>query len=129
MLLALKGYVGYFAPEARFNNIIPGSIKGYEKRKSFSKHMRHRQCSLFDSRTLRDCSHKNLASDLKVIKCYQDLSCDTTYISTGQGFEYQCDIIDVHSKKALGSFQGPKMKAELVENAIKVVVARYDLPE
>ncbi len=94
-----------------------------------SKHMKRRQRSLTDSSAARDDSYKNLVKDKEITKRYQVLSSDITYIPTGQGFEYQCSIIDVYSKEVLGSAQGPNMKAELVESAIKGATARHDLPE
>ncbi len=94
-----------------------------------SRHMKRKQRSLTDSRAARDDSYKNLVRDLEVTGRYQVLSSDITYIPTAQGFEYQCNIIDVYSKEVLGTAQGPNMKAELVEKAIRLAVARHDLPD
>ena len=94
-----------------------------------SRHLKRKQRSLTDSSAARDDSFENLVRDLEVTGCYQVLSSDITYIPTAQGFEYQCNIIDVYTKEVLGTSQGPNMKAELVEKAIRLAVARHDLPE
>lgn len=94
-----------------------------------SKHTKRRQRSLTDSKAARDDSYKNLVKDLDINKRFQVLSSDITYISTGQGFEYQCNILDVYTKEVLGTAQGSNMKAELVERAIRLALARHDLPK
>jgi len=94
-----------------------------------SKHMRRRQRSLTDSSAARDDSYVNLVKDLEITERFQVLSSDISYIPTAQGFDYQCNIIDVYSKEVLGTAQRSNMKAELVLEAIKVAIARQNLPK
>ena len=94
-----------------------------------SRHMRRKQRSLTDSSAARDDSYKNLVRDLETTGRFQVLSSDITYIPTAQGFEYQCNIIDVHTKEVLGTSQRSNMKAELVEEAINAMLSRHNLPE
>lgn len=94
-----------------------------------SKHMRRRQRSLTDSSAARDDSYVNLVKDLEITERFQVLSSDISYIPTAQGFDYQCNIIDVYSKEVVGTAQRSNMKAELVLEAIKVAIARHNLPK
>lgn len=94
-----------------------------------SKHMKRRQRSLTDSSAARDDSYVNLVKDLEITERFQVLSSDISYIPTAQGFDYQCNIIDVYSKEVVGTAQRSNMKAELVLEAIKVAIARHNLPK
>ncbi|NLY37116.1 MAG: hypothetical protein GX046_07765 [Tissierellia bacterium] len=93
-----------------------------KEEKLVSRHMRRKQRSLTDSSAARDDSYKNLVRDLEITMGFQVLSSDITYIPTAQGFEYQCNIIDIHTKEVLGTAQRSNMKAGLVEEEIGAFV-------
>lgn len=92
-----------------------------------SKHAQRRQRSLTDSSAARSEAYKNHVKDMDIKKAYQVLSSDITYIRTAQGFEYLCQIIDVHTRQILGSAQASHMRSELVAEAIECAVHRHPL--
>lgn len=103
--------------------------KVMREEKIASKHTLRRQRSLTDSTDARDDSYKNLVKDLEITEPYQVLSSDITYVSTAEGFDYNVQIIDVHTKRVLASVQRSHMKADLVLEAIKRANKQYNLPK
>ncbi len=82
-------------------------------------HLRYRR-SLTDSRGEKeeeDC--KNLLRDLDILKLFQVLSSDITYIPTAEGFEYYCTIRDIRSGVILAKRMASRMTKELVMEAIR----------
>ena len=92
-----------------------------------AKHCVRRQRSLTGSSAARDDRYENHVKGLDIARRFQMLSSDITYIRTAQGFEYLCQIIDVHTKEIVGSAQASHMKSDLVLEAIERAVGRYNL--
>ena len=82
------------------------------EREPLFKALKTQTASLTDNRAARDDSYENLVRDIEVTERYQVLNSDITYIPTAQGFEYQCNIINIYTKEVLGTAQGPNMKAD-----------------
>jgi len=93
-----------------------------------SCHLRRRQRSLTDSRKSRGDEYKNLTKGLKIIRPFQVLSSDISYIRTGEGFDYLCQIRDVCTNTVLASCQAENMKKELVLRTLKAAQDRWHLP-
>jgi transposase InsO family protein len=49
---------------------------------------------------------------------------DITYIETGEGWLYLAAVLDLYSRKIVGWSMGAQMPSELVEDALKMAVAR-----
>ncbi len=49
---------------------------------------------------------------------------DITYIETDEGWLYLAGVLDLHSRKVIGWSMADHMKTELVEDALKMAVAR-----
>ena len=49
---------------------------------------------------------------------------DITYIETDEGWLYLAGVLDLHSRKVVGWSMADHMKTELVEDALKMAVAR-----
>jgi len=93
-----------------------------------SSHCRRRQRSLTNSRKARGDEYKNLTRDLKITKPLQVISSDISYIRTGEGFDYLCQIQDVLTNTVLASCQQATMTADLVLNTLKSAKNRWHLP-
>jgi putative transposase len=93
-----------------------------------SCHCRRRQRSLTDSRKSRGAEYKNLTKGLEIERPFQVLSSDISYIRTGEGFDYLCQIRDVYSNTVLASCQAENMKQELVLKTLKAAQNRWRLP-
>lgn len=94
-----------------------------------SIHKRRRQRSLTDSRSARNNTYPNLVRGIELTTPFQVITSDITYIKTGEGFEYLCKIKDVVSGVVLGASMMEHMKEELVVQAIKNAMKRWQLPE
>jgi putative transposase len=93
-----------------------------------SCHCRRRQRSLTDSRKSRGDGYKNLTKGLEIMEPFQVLSSDISYIRTGEGYDYLCQIRDVYSNIVLASCQAENMKKELVLRTLKAAQSRWHLP-
>lgn len=93
-----------------------------------SCHCRRRQRSLTDSRKARGDEYKNLTKGLEIERPFQVLSSDISYIRTGEGFDYLCQIRDVMTNTVLASCQAENMKKELVLKTLKAAQNRWHLP-
>jgi putative transposase len=93
-----------------------------------SSHCRRRQRSLTDSRKARGDVYKNLTKDLDIDHPFQVLSSDISYIRTGEGFDYLCQVRDVLTNTVLAESQSETMKAELVSNTIRIAQDHWRLP-
>lgn len=93
-----------------------------------SVHCRRRQRSLTDSRKARSDEYKNLTKDLEITYPFQVLSSDISYIRTGEGFDYLCQVRDILTNTVLASCQSETMKAALVSQTIKMAQKRWQLP-
>lgn len=97
-----------------------------------SSHCRRRQRSLTDSRKARSDEYKNLTRDIEITKPFQVLSSDISYVRTGEGFDYLCQVRDVMTNAVLAECQSETMKAELVlqtGTGTLAVAGRCDLPQ
>ena len=92
-----------------------------------SCHCRRRQRSLTDSRKARGDEYKNLTKELVINRPVQVLSSDISYIRTGEGFDYLCQIRDVFTNTVLASCQAEIMKKELVLQTLKAAHDRWHL--
>ena len=93
-----------------------------------SCHCRRRQRSLTDSRKARGEVYKNLTKGLEIERPFQVLSSDISYIRTGEGFDYLCQICDVYSNTVLASCEAENMKQELILSTLKAAQDRWRLP-
>jgi putative transposase len=94
-----------------------------------SCHVRRRQKSLTDSRTSRGKGYENLTKDLVIDSPMQVLSSDISYIRTGEGFDYLCQLRDVFTNTVLASTQDKTMKADLVLRTITQAEQRWTIPD
>jgi len=101
-------------------------IMSHEGLKSY--HLRRRQRSLTDSRKARGARYENLTKGLEIERPLQVLSSDISYIRTGEGFDYLCQIRDVYSNTVLASCQAENMKKELVLKTLRAAQDRWRLP-
>ena len=92
-------------------------------------HIRRRQRSLTDSRKARGDGYFNLTRNLDIRSPFEVLSSDISYIRTGEGFDYLCQIKDVMSGAILAESMSEHMKADLVVKTIKKVIRRYEIPK
>ena len=99
-----------------------------EEKRLKSCHCRRRQRSLTDSRKARSDVYKNLTIGLEINKPFQVISSDISYIRTGEGYDYLCQIRDVKTNTVLASCQSETMKAELVQRTLKAVQDYWHLP-
>lgn len=54
---------------------------------------------------------------------------DITYVRTSQGWLYLAAVMDVWSRMVVGWSMGPRMTAELADDALKMAIARRNPPE
>lgn len=94
-----------------------------------SIHCRRRQRSITDSKKARSDTYKNLTIGLEIIRPFQVLSSDISYIHTGEGFDYLCQVRDVITNTVLAECHSKTMKAELVSQTIKAVQNKWRLPK
>jgi len=66
---------------------------------------------------------------MDITEPFQVLSSDISYIRTGEGFDYLCQIFDVTSGIVLAESMDKHMKAELVSKTIRKAQRRWILPE
>lgn len=94
----------------------------------FSTHCRRRMRSLTNSSKSRGDEFKNLVRGIEITEPFQVLSSDISYIRTGEGFEYLCETRDVASGVVLSTSMSGNMRADLVEDAIKSALKRWEIP-
>lgn len=94
-----------------------------------SVHCRKCSRSLTNSKKARGEGYENLTREIVITAPFQVLSSDITYIRSGAGFAYLCEILDVASNVVLATSISARMKAELVEEAIQKAVRRWDIPK
>lgn len=94
-----------------------------------SSHTKRRQRSLTDSRNARGSSYEQLTKDLEIDRPFQVLSSDISYIRTKEGFDYLCQVRDVHTNAVLGFHQQSRMSADIVIKTIEKTAARWAIPE
>ena len=83
-----------------------------------SVHNRRRQRSLTDSRSAKGKKWPSLVRDLEIIKPFQVVTSDISYIRTSEGFEYLCKIRDVATGLVLAHTMADNMKVGLVTKTI-----------
>ena len=94
-----------------------------------SVHKRRRQHSLTDSRNAHGGEYKNLVRGMEITEPFQVVSSDISYIKTGEGFEYLCQIKDVRSGIVLAESMMEHMKADLVVETLRSAMMRWHFPE
>lgn len=94
-----------------------------------SCHRLRRQRSLTDSRKARSDAYQNLTRDLDITRPFQVLSSDISYIRTGEGFDYLCQVRDVMTNTVLAQRQSKTMNADLVLATIRDAQRRWGLPK
>ena len=94
-----------------------------------SSHCRRRQRSLTNSRKARDERYKNLTAGLTIDRPFQVLSSDITYIRTGEGFDYLCQIRDVCTNTVLAQCQQERMTKDLVIRTVRAAKRRWQIPK
>ncbi len=99
-----------------------------EEERLKSSHCRRRQRSLTDSRKSRGAGFRNLTRGLEITRPFQVLSSDISYVRTGEGFDYSCQVRDVLTNTVLAAYQTEHMKADLVAKTIKMAKDRWNLP-
>jgi putative transposase len=104
-------------------------VRAYMERDGLrSIHCRRRSHSLTDSTKSRGEGFPNMTRGLEIVSPFQVLTSDISYIRTGEGFEYLCQVKDVVSSVVLASSMMPRMKAELVETTIGKALSRWRVP-
>jgi putative transposase len=93
-----------------------------------SIHCRRRSHSLTDSTKSRGEGFRNPTKGLEIVSPFQVLTSDISYIRTGEGFEYLCQVKDVVSGVVLASSMMPRMKAGLVETTTGKALMRWRVP-
>ncbi len=94
-----------------------------------SVHNRRRQRSLTDSRSAKGKEWPNLVRDLEIIKPFQVVTSDISYIRTSEGFEYLCKIRDVATGLVLAHTMADNMKVGLVTKTIMKAKRCWNLPK
>ena len=94
-----------------------------------SIHCRRRRRSLTNSVKSRGDEFKNLVRGMAVTTPFQVLSSDISYIRTGEGFVYLCEIRDIVSGVILSTSMSDRMKADLVTETIVPAVKRWPIPK
>ena len=84
---------------------------------------------LTDSRKARGDGYPNLLRGREHIKPFEAVSSDISYIPTGEGFDYLCEIKDIHSGLILATCQSERMTKSLVLDTIDAVMKRWRLQE
>ena len=93
-----------------------------------SIHNRHRTRSLTDSRKSRGSGYLNLVIDQLFNMPYQALCSDITYLKSGEGWLYLCNVKDIVTGEILGHAMSETMRKELVIQAFLNAQARHNLP-
>ncbi len=93
-----------------------------------SIHRKKYRRSLTDSRKARGDGYANLTTNLRIDAPFQVLSSDFSYIRTGKGFDYLCQIKDVKNMIVLEDNISEHIKAELVVKTIRKALRRWDIP-
>ena len=84
---------------------------------------------LTDSRRARGSGYPNLLRGRGATKPFEALSSDISYIPTGEGYDYLCQVKDIQSGLILATCQSERMTRALVLNTITAARKRWHLPE
>ena len=93
-----------------------------------SVHNRHRTRSLTDSRKSRGSGYPNLVINQLFNMPYQAVCSDITYLKSGEGWLYLCNVKDIVSGEILGQAMNDRMTKELVIKAFLNAHARHNIP-
>lgn len=96
--------------------------------KLISIHCRRSSRSLTNSRKSRGEDFANLTKGMEIASPFQVISSDISYIRTGEGLAYLCQVRDVVSGVILSSSMSDRIKTELVKDTIQKAVRRWDIP-
>ena len=84
---------------------------------------------LTDSRKARGDGYANLLRGREITRPFEALSSDISYIPTGEGFDYLCQIKDIATGVVLASCQQERMTKQLVIDTIKAAHKRWNIPQ
>jgi putative transposase len=94
-----------------------------------SVHERRRSRSFTNSAKSRGEGFPNLTRGMDIDAPFRVLSSDISYIRTGEGFDYLCQIKDVVSGVILGWNISERMKSDLVVDTVNKAVRNWSIPE
>ena len=92
-------------------------------------HCKRRQRSLTNSRKSRGEGYPNLVRGMEITEPLQVLTSDISYIRTGAGFDYICQILDIKSGIVLAESMCEHIKAKLGTKTIRKAFKRWRLPK
>ena len=84
---------------------------------------------LTDSRKARGAGYENLLRGREITMPLEAVSSDISYIPTGEGFDYLCEIKDIKTGTVLAVCHRERMTKELVLDTIRAAHKRWALPE
>ena len=93
-----------------------------------SIHTKRRQRSLTNSTKARGDGYENLVKGMEIVRSFQVLCSDISYIRTQEGFAYLCVVKDVANGMILSTSMSDHMKAEFVLDAVRKAVKSWKLP-
>ncbi len=107
-----------------------GKVKAImDEHKWVSSHCKRRSKGTTDSRKARGLELKNLVKGLKITQAFQVLASDISQISTPEGNEYLCQILDVWTNVVLGYAQQSRKTADIVLKAMASTQGRWQIPK
>jgi putative transposase len=93
-----------------------------------SIHLKRRQRALTNSTKARGDGYENLVKGMEIVRPFQVLCSDISYIRTQEGFAYLCVVKDVASGTILSTSMSDRMEAEFVLDAIRKALKSWKLP-
>jgi putative transposase len=94
-----------------------------------SIHLARRRRSFTDSSQSLGKDFPNVIRGFDIQAPFQALSSDISYIRTGEGFEYLCQVRDVMSGLVLGWSMSDRIKSDFVLDAISKAISNWNVPE
>jgi putative transposase len=94
-----------------------------------SIHLARKRRSFTDSSKSHGEGFPDVIRGFEIEAPFQALSSDISYIRTGEGFEYLCQVRDVMSGLVLGWSISDRMKSDIVLAAISRAISNWNVPE
>lgn len=120
----IRGMLRKEGSKASFDRVRDSMIRQGLK----SIHMKRRQRSLTNSTKARGDGYENLVKGIDIVRPFQVLCSDISYIRTHEGFSYLCAVKDVASGLILSTSMSDRMKADFVLDAIRKALKSWKLP-